>query len=46
MEELVDTNLNLDSFIDKPLTFVGQIMSCQLCSFYLGWNLQDQIYVD
>jgi hypothetical protein len=46
MEELPDTNLNLDSFTDKPLTFVGQIMSWQVCSFYLGWNLQDQIYVD
>lgn len=46
MEELIDTNLNLDYFIDKPLTFVGQIMSWQLCSFYLGWNLQDRIYVD
>jgi hypothetical protein len=46
MQELLNTNLNLGSFTDKPLTFVGQIMSWQLCSFYLGWNLQDQIYVD
>jgi len=36
MEELLNTNLNLDSFIDKPLIFVGQIMSWQFVPFIGG----------